>query len=98
MATATKLCENKVVEKVVTEIVTEQVGVSLNLSTAEAETLAVILCKIGGDPYDSPRKNVESMSRALEGQGVYYINGSTGEYLRDFKCATGNLYFNKYND
>lgn len=47
---------------------TERV-ISLTLSEKEAQTLTHILSKVGGDPWDSPRRHSDSISKVLHELG-----------------------------
>ncbi|MFJ9961098.1 hypothetical protein [Streptomyces avermitilis] len=47
---------------------------TLELSDAEARTLAVILGKVAGSPTASPRKHAESVHNALKRAGVQWFD------------------------
>lgn len=88
MATATpRIVE---IEKTVIE---ERVdGVTLELSTAEAEVLMAITAKIGGDPHKSDRGHVDNIGNALREAGVKDW-GQTDAYKR--LSGTGLSFDNK---
>lgn len=44
----------------------EQTLINLTLTEGEADCLLAVLCKVGGDRKDSPRKYVDRISEALK--------------------------------
>lgn len=69
MATAIQTFETRQVKKVIN--VTENIPTyTLTLTADEAETLAAIAYRTGGDPDTSPRKHVASVGAALSAAGV----------------------------
>lgn len=56
-------------EKKVTEVAVNN-GANLTLSKDEAETLLVVLGKVGGDPWESRRKHASAILEALRSAGV----------------------------
>ena len=65
MATVVKAVEEVVVK-------TAQQVYKLTLTQDEAETLSVVLAKVGGDPDRTGRGNTEAIFDALEAAGVRY--------------------------
>jgi chromosome segregation and condensation protein ScpB len=59
-------------KKVLKEVMVKTVKptVELSLSYEEAEVLALILCCIGGDPYNTMRKQSQDILEALRGQDI----------------------------
>lgn len=61
--------------------------IRLDLSESEAETLAVVLSRVGGSPYRSPRGNAENILDALTVIIGDYRN------LPVYKLGTGAINF-----
>lgn len=74
MATATpRIVE---IEKVVVE--EQRDGVVLELSAAEAKTLAAICARVGGSPDKSPRGHVGAIDAALRSAGYNWLSREAG--------------------
>lgn len=65
----------------------ETTTITLTLDETEAETLAAILGKVGGEERRSCRKHASSILRALESRGVQWFGRSIIHSL------SGNLKF-----
>lgn len=91
MATARK---NEAVTETKT-VVVEPETVTLTLTLDEADTLAAIAGKIGGDPDRSPRKHVDEIARVLAGVGFHWANGSKAWQAMERERLSG-IRFNKY--
>ena len=75
------------------EAKTKVTSIILELSDKEAETLAAILGRVGGDPNGSPRKHTDSISTAL-GKAGFSWERRTDAY----KCMNGEgIRFAKYS-
>lgn len=47
---------------------------TLTLTEAEAQTLAVVMAMVGGDPDTTPRKHANAIANALYESGIFYRN------------------------
>ncbi len=63
------------------ETKTEITGVTLELSREEADALAAVVAKIGGDPERSPRKHIKAIEEALEQHDLVYYTSKAYPYL-----------------
>jgi hypothetical protein len=81
MATATK--QSETVETIK--------SVTLELTLEEARTLAVVLSRVGGDCWDSPRKHTLAVGGALAGIGIEWDSAAEGILL-----SNNILHFSDY--
>jgi hypothetical protein len=70
MAKANKIVKHVPTTVTKTVMVEETVGITLELSVEEAEAIAAVLYRVGGDPNTSRRGLTDRVSNALHGAGV----------------------------
>lgn len=75
-----------------TETVETVIGVNLELTPAEARTLAVVLSHVGGSVDNSPRKHMSEISAALYKVGIKYFESDERHLLQSHH----SLYFDTY--
>ncbi|WBP87023.1 hypothetical protein [Kitasatospora cathayae] len=70
--------------------------VALTLSLQEAEFLAAVLARIGGDPLNSPRKHQKSISYALHDDAG--VRWGIGASRHASALSEGRIMFDNYPD
>jgi hypothetical protein len=64
---------------------------TLELSTEEAEAVAIVLNRVGGDPVLSKRRLIDGVLSAMREAGVFYRRDGFNDGT--FAAATNSVYF-----
>jgi hypothetical protein len=70
--------------------------IALFLTHEEAEALAVVLCRIAGDPKTTPRRLTDSISNALHKAGVHWHKSDMFKSLANGPSLTWTTNKGKY--